>query len=89
MKSRMPGSSTSPPAAEVVNVSPHGIWLAVDDREFLLSFADYPWFRDATIRQIHHVVLLHGKHLHWPDLDVDLELECLLAPDRYPLVDRA
>jgi hypothetical protein len=28
----------------------------------------------------------HPQHLHWPDLDVDLEVESLLAPEAYPLV---
>ncbi|MEI6126634.1 MAG: DUF2442 domain-containing protein [Pseudomonadota bacterium] len=29
--------------------------------------------------------LLHGYHLYWPDLDVDLELDNLEFPERYPL----
>jgi hypothetical protein len=32
------------------------------------------------------VELLHGFHLHWPELDVDLELQSLQAPDQFPLV---
>lgn len=43
------------------------------------------WFAEATVTQIHHVELLHGVHLHWPKLDVDLELAALACPSLYPL----
>ncbi len=87
MKSKRRGKHTLPDA-EVVGVSPHGIWLWVAGSEFLLPFETYPWFREATIAEIHNVELLHQHHLHWPDLDVDLELESLRSPERYPLVFR-
>ena len=70
---------------EVSGISPNGIWLFVQGRECFLSYAEYPWFTDATVAQIHHVKLLHGMHLHWPDLDVDLELKAIASPDSYPL----
>ena len=71
-----------------MGISPHGIWLWVQGREFLLTFDRYPWFRDATIAQIHRVELQHGAHLRWPDLDVDLELDSLTHPGNYPLLYR-
>ena len=86
MKFIKPGKSTS--AVEIGNISAHGVWLFVVDREFFLPYEDYPWFRDATVGQILNVKLLHGRHLHWPDLDVDLELGLLADPARYPLIDR-
>ena len=51
-----------------------------------MPFDDFPWFRDATIKQIQNVELINDHHLHWEDLDVDLELNSLRDPDRYPLV---
>ena len=36
--------------------------------------------------QIHNVQLLHGFHLRWPDLDVDLHIESLNDLEKYPLV---
>jgi uncharacterized protein DUF2442 len=88
MKSKKPGTRTSPRPVEVLSVSPHGVWLSVLGREFLLAFDRYPWFRDATIAQIQRVELRHGKHLRWPGLDVDLELDSLARPEHYPLVYR-
>lgn len=70
---------------EVSGISPNGIWLFVRGRESFLSYDEYPWFTEATVAQIHNVQLLHGMHLHWPDLDVDLELATLASPNEYPL----
>ena len=74
--------------AEVVQISLHGIWLLVKGTEFFLSYEQFPWFKEATIAQIHNLKLLHGFHLRWPDLDVDLELDSLIHPEKYPLTYR-
>ena len=87
MKSVRRGRNTS--AVEVGNVSAHGFWLLVGEREHFLSFADFPWFRDATIAQLTDVELPSAHHLYWPELDVDLAVESLDHPERYPLVSRA
>jgi hypothetical protein len=80
----MPGNSIS--NVEISNISPHGLWLLVDATEFFLPFEEYPWFKDATVSQIGNVQLLHGNHLYWPDIDVDLNLSILLNPVQYPLM---
>jgi hypothetical protein len=84
MKSFARGKNIS--IAEVQDVSKDGIWLILGDREFFLPFTDYPWFKNATIASIYNVETFHGTQLHWPDLDVDLELESLQNPEQYPLV---
>ena len=84
MRSSLLGASTS--GAEVTNVSRHGLWLLVGDKEYFLPYKDFPWFEDARLRDILEVELLHGSHLHWPALDVDLCLESLENPEAFPLV---
>jgi hypothetical protein len=84
-KSAKRGNGTSV-QVEVANVSPHGFWLLIGDREHFLSFKEFPWFREATIAQISNVELPSPHHLCWPSLDVDLALESLTHPDRYPLI---
>jgi hypothetical protein len=86
VKSRKPGKSTS--EAEVLGVSRNGVWLFVVGKEYFLPFKDYPWFREARISEIYSVLLLRSRHLHWPDLDVDLHIDSLQEPDHYPLVYR-
>ena len=83
MKSSSAGISTS--KVEVVNISPHGIWLYVKGKEYFLPYKDFPWFKEARISEIYKVKLFRGHHLHWVDLDVDLDLDSLEHPDRYPL----
>jgi hypothetical protein len=69
----------------VENITPFGIWLFVKGREYFLNYKDYPYFRDQTLKSIQSVRLLHGYHLHWPELDVDLEIDNLENPEKYPL----
>ncbi|MBM3301264.1 MAG: DUF2442 domain-containing protein [Deltaproteobacteria bacterium] len=72
--------------AEVTNIDRFGFWLLVNDKEYFLPYEDFPWFRQARVDQILNVELLHGDHLHWPELDVDLSLESLAQPDTFPLI---
>jgi hypothetical protein len=76
------GNSTS--AVEVTNISAHGFWLLVEEKEHFLPYEKFPWFKDAKVGEILDVELLHGYHLHWPRLDVDLEMASLEAPDKFP-----
>jgi len=86
MRSAAPGKRTS--AVEVVNLSKHGMWLLLRDRELFLPFQDFPWFRDATVSQTLNVTLVRPDHLRWPDLDVDLSVESIEHPERYPLISK-
>ena len=86
MKSQEPGKDIS--AAEILNISVHGVWVYVDGKKYFLSYQDYPWFENAKVSEIHNLRLLHGHHLYWPDLDVDLELASLEHPKNYPLIYR-
>lgn len=86
MKSAQPGSGTS--GVELSNVSQYGLWLLVDGRERYLPFADFPWFRDATIGQLSLIERPAEDHLRWPELDVDLTLESIDRPEDFPLVSR-
>ena len=74
---------------EVTNVSRHGLWVLLGDRELFLSFETFPWFRDAPIGELLCVELPSPDHLYWPDLDVDLAVESIDHPERFPLVSRA
>lgn len=79
----MPGSATS--TVEVANTSKHGFWILVDDQEHFLPFAEFPWFQRATIEAILDVERPSPRHLHWPGLDIDLSLDSIKHPERYPL----
>ncbi len=83
MTSKMLGKNIS--EVEVSNISKHGFWVLVKEKEYFLSYDEYSWFKDAKISDILDVRLLHESHLYWEKLDVDLELSALEEPGRYPL----
>ncbi len=80
----MHGTLTS--QAEVTNVSTHGFWLLLADEELFLPFADFPWFRGATIKQLCNVERPSENHLFWPVLGIDLAVESIRDPSAYPLM---
>ena len=83
MSLQSPGANTS--EVEVTNISNHGIWLLAGDKELFMSYDDFPWFKDAPVGKIFNVKELSPDHFHWPDLDVDLGIESIEHPERFPL----
>lgn len=84
MKSQPHGNSSLD--VEVTNISQHGLWLLVGDEELFLSYEDFPWFKKATIDKIFHVEQPTQNHFYWPKMDVDLHMDSIKHPDRYPLI---
>jgi hypothetical protein len=84
MKSGKLGLDTS--QVEVTNISKHGFWLLLEERELFVPFSEFPWFSRASVSAIVNVERPHSHHLYWPDLDVDLAVESIEHPERFPLV---
>lgn len=82
----MPGTDIS--AVEITNVSPHGIWLLTNKEEYFLSFEHFPWFKQSSLENVFHVVEEGNGHFFWPELDIDLNLDIIKNPEKYPLVDK-
>jgi hypothetical protein len=72
----------------VTNISSHGLWLLVGERELFLSYDDFPWFKDAPVSKVLNVSEPAPDHFYWPDLDVDLTAEIIEQPQRFPLKAR-
>lgn len=75
-------------AIEVSLVSNQGFWLLAADEELFLSYADFPWFKQATIAQITNVERPSADHLYWPSLDIDLSVESVRDPSKFPLISK-
>ena len=86
MKSALRGKPTLD--VEVTNVTPVGFWLLLDGRELFVAYDHFPWFRDATIRDITSLERPSPDHLYWPTLDVDLAVQSLEHPEHFPLISR-
>jgi hypothetical protein len=83
MKSAPPGNSTS---VEVTNISEHGFWLLLGERELFVPFESFPWFKDASVAELCNVERPQGHHLYWPGLDVDLSVASIEHPEEFPLI---
>ena len=86
MKSEKLGTDTYP--AEFANISAQGFWVFLGDRELFVPFQEFPWFADAPVSKILNVRRPQEDHLYGPDLDVDLAVESIEHPERFPLVWR-
>jgi hypothetical protein len=84
MPSVMRGASSSGP--EVLGLSKHGFWLLLGEGEVFVPFSKFPWFKSAPVSRVLNVRRLSADHVRWPDLDIDLHVDSLREPERFPLV---
>lgn len=83
----MPGIATS--EVEVFLASNKGFWLLLQDEELFVSYAEFPWFKQATLEQVTTVEWPGADHLYWPLLDIDLAVESIRHPERFPLIAKS
>lgn len=83
MSSQPLGKHTS--TVEVTNISKHGLWLLTKNRELFIPFDAFPWFKNAPVGKIINVEEPSPGHFYWPELDVDLGIESIEHPERFPL----
>ncbi len=77
------GKDTS--AIEVTDISSRGIWVLAKGEELFLAYEHFPWFKRATVEAISKVEEQTPGHYYWPDLDIDLGIESMRDPERFPL----
>jgi hypothetical protein len=71
---------------EVSLASNKGFWLLLKSDELFVPFAEFPWFKQATLEQITTIEWPTANHLYWPLLDVDLAVDSIRTPSQFPLV---
>jgi hypothetical protein len=67
-------------------ITPSGILIEVKEGEFFLPNSRNPWFVNAPVADIFRVRMCGDDGIRWDSLDVDLEIESLLHPEKYPLI---
>jgi hypothetical protein len=81
----MLGTNTS--QVEILNISKHGFWLLLDEEEELfVPFLEFPWFRKALVEQLFSVERPSPHHLYWSELDIDLHIDSIRNPQKFPLL---
>jgi len=87
----MAGKSTSPnnvfTQAQITSIEQDGFWLLTEEGEFFVSFERYPAFHQARVEQIFQFEQ-DADAFYWSELDIDIELDALKHPERYPLIFR-
>jgi len=81
-------SNISSTSVDVLMINDRGVMLSVQGQDYFLSYNRVPWMRDATINEVLDVQMSGKNAIEWPKLDVDLEVESLKHPERYPLLIR-
>ena len=72
--------------ASVLMINSQGIMISVLGHDYLLSYNRVPWLKDARISDVLNIEVSGRSAIAWPALDVDLEIESLKHPERYPLL---
>ncbi len=57
----------------IYRIDINGFWLLVDNKEYFVSFDDYPSFKQARVEQVFAIEHQGLSQFYWPDLDVDIE----------------
>lgn len=73
-------------SVSVLMINAQGIMLSVCGNDYFLSYNRIPWMRDASINNVLNVKMSGRNAIEWPDLNVDLEIDSLKHPERYPLI---
>ncbi len=81
--SRENSQSTS---ASVLMINTQGIMISVQGCDYFLSYNRIPWMKDARISDVLNIRMSGRSAIEWEALGVDLEIESLKHPERYPLI---
>ena len=73
-------------SVKVLSITDEGVNLSVAGKEYFISYNRVPWFRNARVSEIMNVTMMGRMGIRWEDLDVDLEIDSLEHPEKYPHV---
>lgn len=79
-------NSINSTSVSVLMINGQGIMISVGGQDFFLSYNRVPWMREASINDVLNIQMCGNDAVEWPALDVDLEIDSLRHPERYPLI---
>jgi len=72
--------------AKVESITSTGLTLYINEEEYQIPFSRVPWFRDAKVEDVFDVKMNGLDEIRWDKLDIDLDIESLKHPEKYPLI---
>ena len=79
-------ASSQNTSVSVLMINAQGIMLSVLGNDYFISYNRMPWLKDARISDVLNVHMSGRSAIEWKNLDIDLEIESLKHPERYPLI---
>ena len=79
------GTSTS---IRVTAIVENGILIEVHGHEYFLPYNSNPWFENARVSDVFNVEPVGHLGIRWSLLDVDLSIDSLKYPEKYPLISK-
>ena len=79
-------SNSQDTQVSVLMINDQGIMLSVKGNDYFISYNRIPWMKNACISDALDVQMSGRNAIEWSKLDVDLEIESLKHPERYPLI---
>ena len=73
-------------SVSVLMINAQGIMLSVQGNDYFISYNRMPSFKHARISAVLNVSMSGRSAIEWTSLDIDLEIESLKHPERYPLI---
>ena len=77
------GTNTS---VKVHAIVANGITVEVQGNTYFLPYSTNPWFESAKVTDVFNVEPVGKSGIRWDALDVDLAIESLAYPEKYPLI---
>lgn len=78
--------NTDNTSVKVNSINSDGIFINAFGKDYFLSYNRLPWFKNAKVSDVLNVTILGKSAISWETLDVDIEIDSLNYPERYPLV---
>jgi len=79
------GTSTS---VKVHAIVANGITIEVQGNVYFLPYDSNPWFENAKVADVFNIEPVGRTGVRWDALDVDLAIDSLIHPEKYPLFAR-
>ena len=73
-------------SVKVLAIVSNGIMIEVYANVYFLPCSSNPWFENAKIADVFNIEPVGCAGVRWAALDVDLAIESLMHPEKYPLI---
>ena len=77
------GTNTSVKVHAIVS---NGITIEAFSNVYFLPYTTNPWFKNASVSDVFNISPVGDIGIRWEALDLDLAIESLKHPEKYPLV---